>query len=325
MSSRPAPERNLFSEDQIARANANIVDLIGRDVALKRAGGELVGLCPFHSEKTPSFYVIPAKGFYHCFGCGSHGNAIAYLMRTRSLDFPSAMRELLREASSEIRPLARQAAPIREDKPDQMVLELWRSATEPRLVEHYLISRGLSVGRFRSLRGHGAVWCAESKKPRPAVLAAVVDSSDRLCGLQRIWIERTVVSVAGAFPSKGARSTDLDVGKKTLGRLSDGAVRLFPPARSMGIAEGPETALAAAEIFCMPVWASCGGARMGRLWMPPECRSVTIFGDNGTNGRELAERAAEAHRARGLKGSVEYPAEQWGDWNDAIRAQQAVE
>jgi DNA primase len=59
-----------------------VVEIVGRHVQLKKAGANFMGLCPFHSEKSPSFTVSPTKQFYHCFGCGKNGNAIGFLMDT---------------------------------------------------------------------------------------------------------------------------------------------------------------------------------------------------------------------------------------------------
>jgi hypothetical protein len=61
-------------------ARADIVELIGSRVELKKAGREYRACCPFHNEKTPSFWVSPQKQFYHCFGCGAHGTALGFLM-----------------------------------------------------------------------------------------------------------------------------------------------------------------------------------------------------------------------------------------------------
>ena len=73
---------------------ANIVDVIGEDVTLKKQGVNYVGLCPFHNEKTPSFIVSPAKGICKCFSCGKGGNVIWYKQEHDSLTFPEAVREL---------------------------------------------------------------------------------------------------------------------------------------------------------------------------------------------------------------------------------------
>ena len=68
-------------------ARVDIVELIGARVPLKRKGKEYTACCPFHDERTPSFYVSPTKAFYHCFGCGAHGTAIKFLMEYDRLEF----------------------------------------------------------------------------------------------------------------------------------------------------------------------------------------------------------------------------------------------
>src|SRR5437879_1847360 len=80
------------------RAATDIVDLVGRFVNLRKAGTGWKGLCPFHSEKTPSFTVNPRKGIFHCFGCGVGGDAFGFLMRQDRLAFPEAVRTLARTA-----------------------------------------------------------------------------------------------------------------------------------------------------------------------------------------------------------------------------------
>src|SRR5262247_958361 len=76
------------------RAAVDIVDLVGRFVNLRKAGSHWKGLCPFHSEKTPSFTVNPQKGIFHCFGCGVGGDAFGFVMRQDRLSFPEAVRAL---------------------------------------------------------------------------------------------------------------------------------------------------------------------------------------------------------------------------------------
>ena len=80
------------------RAAADIVDLVGRYVSLKKAGVNWKGLCPFHGEKTPSFMVNPRKGIFHCFGCGVGGDAFGFLMRQDKMAFPEAVRALAKTA-----------------------------------------------------------------------------------------------------------------------------------------------------------------------------------------------------------------------------------
>ncbi|MGB9824213.1 MAG: DNA primase [Candidatus Hydrothermia bacterium] len=84
------------------RNSISIVDVIGNYVELKKTGKSYRGLCPFHVEKTPSFYVDPEKGLYHCFGCGASGNVFTFLMKKEGLTFSEALRELAKLAGIRI-------------------------------------------------------------------------------------------------------------------------------------------------------------------------------------------------------------------------------
>ena len=81
-----------FIQDLLARVD--VADVVGRYVQLRKGGANLLGLCPFHNEKSPSFTVSPTKQFYHCFGCGAHGTAITFLMEHTGASFPEAVRTL---------------------------------------------------------------------------------------------------------------------------------------------------------------------------------------------------------------------------------------
>jgi len=84
------------------RQRVSLSEIVGRRVKLTRRGREYVGLCPFHKEKTPSFSAVEDKGFYHCFGCGAHGDVIGFVMQTESLSFPEAVEQLARQAGLEV-------------------------------------------------------------------------------------------------------------------------------------------------------------------------------------------------------------------------------
>ena len=89
-----------FINDLIERAD--IAEVIGRRVQLKKAGHEFKACCPFHDEKTPSFSVVPHKGFYHCFGCGAHGTAISFLMEFDHMSFVEAIESLANSMGVEV-------------------------------------------------------------------------------------------------------------------------------------------------------------------------------------------------------------------------------
>ncbi len=80
----------------------DLVALVGQAVKLRKAGAAYSGLCPFHSERSPSFQVVPGKNFYHCFGCGKHGDAFTWLMEREGMSFPEALEQLANAASIEV-------------------------------------------------------------------------------------------------------------------------------------------------------------------------------------------------------------------------------
>jgi DNA primase len=92
------------------RARVDIVELVGQVVNLKRAGENWKGLCPFHTERTPSFTVNPKRGIFHCFGCGAGGDAFRFLMRHDRLGFPEAVRALA-ERTGVVLAASREAEP----------------------------------------------------------------------------------------------------------------------------------------------------------------------------------------------------------------------
>ena len=89
-----------FLQDLIARAD--LVELVGRHVQLKKTGANYAGLCPFHAEKSPSFSVSPTKQFFHCFGCGKSGNAIGFLTDYLGLGFVDAVKDLAHQYGMQV-------------------------------------------------------------------------------------------------------------------------------------------------------------------------------------------------------------------------------
>ncbi|PRY71640.1 DNA primase [Halomonas ventosae] len=145
------PQR--FIDDLLARVD--VVEVVGERVTLKKAGRNHSGLCPFHQEKSPSFTVSADKQFYHCFGCGAHGNALRFLMEYDKLRFPEAVEQLAarlgmevpREGADDPRAQARE----RKRKEGVNLLELSASYYRERLkmpegegARRYLAERGLS-------------------------------------------------------------------------------------------------------------------------------------------------------------------------------------
>jgi DNA primase len=148
-----------FKQDLLNRVD--VVDVVQRYVQLRKTGANYVGLCPFHNEKTPSFSVSPTKQFYHCFGCGAHGNAIGFLMAYASMGYVDAVKELAAQVGMQVpesRPRTAEEAARREREPDlyavmEKAMNFYRGELKnsPRAIE-YLKTRGLTgeiAARYR--------------------------------------------------------------------------------------------------------------------------------------------------------------------------------
>ncbi len=136
------------------REAADIVSVVGRFVSLSRAGRSLKGLCPFHREKTPSFFVSPERQTYHCFGCGAGGDVFSFLMSYLGIPFPDAVAELAQEYGIDV---SRDSSPDPGEPLRKVLAEaqaFYRSALKGRegaQAREYLSSRALSVSTVDAL------------------------------------------------------------------------------------------------------------------------------------------------------------------------------
>ena len=132
------------------RSRVSLADLVGKRVRLVRKGREFGGLCPFHNEKTPSFYVVEDKGFFHCFGCGAHGDAIGFTMRSENLDFIEAIERLAGIAGIAVP----QQTPQEREKAQRQKTLLEALAAAARFYEEQLWASGGVRGReYLTARG----------------------------------------------------------------------------------------------------------------------------------------------------------------------------
>ncbi len=135
------------------RTRVTLSSLIGRTLRIQKAGREFRGCCPFHNEKTPSFYVNDDKGFYHCFGCGAHGDAIRWMTDQRGLPFMDAIKELAQEAGMEVPapdPRAAKAAENRASLHDVM------AAAQQFFIDQLASQQGAEARRYLEQRGISA-------------------------------------------------------------------------------------------------------------------------------------------------------------------------
>jgi DNA primase len=315
-----------FTETEIEKArNADVVSLVAQRVELKRKGSLFWGLCPFHKEKSPSFKVDNVRRAYHCFGCGAGGDAIDWLIKMEAMSFPDAVKALNRDALPETkRPRPFYAPkPAEEREPFLEALRMWDAAKSARgtVVEEYLRARGIKQPVSEQLRFSPRLRHGPTKRHFRAMLARISDDRG-FCAVQRTFLVNDKPDKI-RIPSGEGKNLPA---KMTKGPMRGGAVRLRMPAGEMlGLAEGVETALSAAQLYSLPVWAVCG-KRFGAIELPAQIKQLVIFGDPGDDGRQAAFDAQDFWEMKGLRVEVIFPAADFkkagikDDFNDLLKA-----
>lgn len=279
--------------------------LIAETIKLHSERRLFAGLCPFHGEKTPSFYVWPDH--YHCFGCGAHGDAIAWLMHARDMSFKEAAAFLSGETNSTrtFQPVDKPRPSNDDPKPTiEFARRIWKECVPPAgtLVEDYLTYRKLSLPDQPVIRFHPACPCGPKDK-MPAMVALM---SNPVTGNPR-GIHRTFLRPDG----KGK------VSKMMLGQA--GVIRLCERiTNGLGLAEGIETALAVAQrVGWGPVWAAGSAEGIRKFPVLPQT-TLSIFADHDQSGVGItaARECAQRWAANGRECLIYLPRE-GADWDEA--------
>ena len=136
-------------------AAANIVDIIGDYVTLKRKGVNYTACCPFHNEKTPSFIVSPAKGLYKCFGCGKGGNAVTFLMEQEGISYPEALKMVAKRYGIEVheKELTEEEVRRNDDRESMFALNGWAAEYFANYLHNETEGRSVGMSYFRQKRG----------------------------------------------------------------------------------------------------------------------------------------------------------------------------
>lgn len=252
------------------------------------------------------------KGTYFCSGCGA-GTGIQLLQKLNGWDFKTAAGEIDKIVGN-VDFVAPKPA-LDAAKRTRLLNELWRSgmwATAGDPVARYLASRRLPLPTARVLR-----YVSRARAPdgsyHPCMIAMITGPDSAPASLHR-----TFLGPAGKAAMAEPRAT-------MPGPIPDGsAIRLTPPADTMGIAEGIETALAATKLFGLPVWAAINSTMLAK-WQPPtEARSIVVFGDNDPKYGGAASAYALAHRLSTGRDpravTVKIPNATGHDWADEVAA-----
>lgn len=314
-----------------ARTRYRLSALIGRDIKLVRRGGEFVGLCPFHKERTASFTIVDDKGFYHCFGCGAHGDAIRWRIEMHGDSFPDAVALLTGEAApSEATAMRETAARGVEDaarnlRHEERARQLWRCMRN--IVgtpgEAYFRARDITIPLPPTL-GYDPECLHPTGVRLPAVICAVQDVTGRVVAVHRLFLDP-------ASLLKTPRKTSLLPDKALLGSPGDGSIRLAPAAPSMGRCEGVETGLSVQQATDIAVWSAISGGHMAKQEFPRSVKAVVTFADRDRvswrpgplygrrPGEHYAQLAAERDRAAGRRALIARPFGDKEDYNDTLQ------
>lgn len=271
------------------------------------------GPCPMCGGKDRfRFDDKEGRGTWFCSHCGA-GDGIKLVMLLKDYDFRTAAQEI-EQAAGVVQ--AGQSSPVRSEAEKlERLRRVWSESLPLAAGDeaiHYLVGRGLSVGTLPDcLRLHPDLPYRDGDQffgKFPALLARVVRPDGSGATLHRTYLQ-------------GGRKAPVPTPRKLMpGKpIAGAAIRLFPVAEWIGVAEGIETALAAAELFKMPVWA-CVSANGVESFEPPEgVTTVTVFGDNDQNFTGQSAAYAVAHRLamRGIKSNVCLPPID-GDWLDCL-------
>lgn len=279
-----------------ARARSRLSALIGQDVPLKKMGGCWVACCPFHKERSPSFNVVDDKGFFHCFGCGAHGDAIDWIMKTRKLSFAEAVAAIdggaplapAEIAQREATQSAERAA--REEKFRRRALAIWQHSRPLKGThgEAYLRARGIVGELPGTLRFHPRVLHTPTDQHFPALIGArTVWPGREVAGIWRIYLDPVA-------PRKADLGKNAKMGLAT---ALGSAVRLGPVdagTRILIAGEGIETCLSIRDAVPeLPVWAALSVGGFKGLVLPPDLDLLVLCADKDSEGRPASRQLDE--------------------------------
>ncbi len=279
--------------ERIAEARARLVEVVEASVALKKRKGLLVGLCPFHDERSGSFTIYPDHHF-HCFGCLVHGDAIDFVRETRGLDFAEAVEWILGRADSEPRgavPVRAKTNPPDEDadRKRSAARRIWHEASpaDDTLVEIYLRERGIRPPIPPTLR-YAHLQHGPTGLMLPAMVGAVQAPDRSTAGIHRTFLTMD-----------GTKKAPVSQNKMMLGKCAGGAVRLAAAADKLALAEGIETALSIQQATGIPTWATLSTSGLKAVILPDDVREVIICADGDDAGEQAAQNAARRFHREG--------------------------
>ncbi len=293
------------------RAANPLPGVAARYVRLRRAGGELLGCCPFHDDRSPSFTIFDGGARFHCFGCGATGDVLDFIQRIDGVGLIEAAKLLDAGVGRcrDLHPPAANPYTVKDRARETAALAIWRGAQPAArtLAEAYLRLRGIDPPYPPTLRFQ-RLSCG-TMGALPCLVCAVQDMAGAVTGIQRIWL-------AG----DGRGKANVPQPKKSLGRVKAGAIRLgdLDGTGVVTVCEGPEDGLSLLAMLGGAVWAAAGASFQPAMQFPPGVHSIIIGSDNDAAGRASARDAANAFAARGLTVRIIRPLDGFKDFNEEL-------
>lgn len=189
-------ESRMVPQDQIDDANRDIVEVIGRHIQLKKTGKDWVACCPFHNEKSPSFSVSEAKGFFYCYGCGESDNAVGFVMKHTGCSF----REAVESINGRLE-LSASSGPVAAPKPRAIRCDLPGHAEDPEKAAK-AVSRAESTQQHPYLSRNNTAPCGEVLQLKGSLIVPLLNNLGEQ--VNAAAITSTGITYAAGNPSFGS-------------------------------------------------------------------------------------------------------------------------
>ncbi len=294
------------------RATHPLPAIVGKSVKLIQKGGEWKGCCPFHDEKSPSFYVMKGGRRFYCFGCGATGDVLDYVRMTQHVGLRQAAAILGEGRNLPVVSGHSVHKPEPEEDRTPEALAIWRAAAPiaGTVAEAYLRNRGIYMRLPDSLR-FARLRYGKRGREYPCLVACVGSIDNKVIGIQRTYLA-----------SDGTGKANVPKAKLSLGGVSGGAIRLAPAAAQLCVTEGLEDGLTLQQEQGRAVWVAAGSSMLPKMLFPIGVNKIDIGGDGDEPGRVAAAKAAEAFGGRGIATRCFYPLDGHKDFNAELMGMQ---
>lgn len=291
--------------ERVRRENP-IEAIIGAVVPLRSRSRKLVGNCPFHEDRTPSFTVYADS--FHCFGCGAHGDVIDFLMRLHGVRLGEALDMLDGGEMPRVHIRRPSETPADEARRVQEAVAIWNAALPigDTPAELYLRRRGITVPLPTCLRFSSLSW---RRCIHPALVALISARDGSPQAIHRIFLN-----------ADGSKA-DLPEGKVkfSLGPITGGAIRLSQAGPEMVVCAGVEDGLSLVQMLGLPVWCATGDTALPSISLPEVARKVIVAHDADASGFESGARTAERYALEGRRVRKFPPLKPHKDFNQELQ------